>query len=169
MQDSKLNDWIQVLASVGVLGGILLVFLEIRQTNEIAKAEAIANEYVMWESISQIELETDINDLFVKSINQPDALTNSEIMDLSSWFVNVVSIHQRREGMYQAGLANDPRPIIKDAANYYFRGRFARAWFEENKGWIRGSPMVYEILSHEIESTPVQMKFEYIDRIKSRL
>jgi hypothetical protein len=124
----------------------------------------------MWESISQVEIQSDINDLFVKSIEEPSELTTSEIMDLSSWLNNVISIYQRQVRMYEYGLANDPIEGIRGSANYYFVGPFARAWLEENRGWILGStPSLYEAIREEIESNPVQTNFEYVERIKSRL
>jgi len=169
MNTSKLSDWMQILASVGVLVGILLIFVEIRQNTELGRAEHVAGAYEMWASIAQIELQSDINELFVKSIEQPDALSISEMMDLSSWLVNVIAIYQRQTTLYQLGLASDPKAGLRDAARYYFSGRFGRAWFEANKEWIGMTPVVYETIRDEIESTPIQTKFEYMDRIKSQL
>ncbi len=168
MQNSRLNDWMQLLASFGVLIGIFLVFVEIRQANELGEADAVAGTYQMWESISQIELQTDINDLFVKSVENPEALTNSEIMDLNSWFVNVVTIFQRQDRMYDLGFYSNPSAGLEATVQYYFGGRFARAWFDENKYWIQATtPRVSDVISSSIESTPIQMEFEYIDRLKS--
>jgi len=170
MQMSKLNDWLQLLTSVGVLIGLILVVVEIRQNNELARAEATAGLFTMWESLSQVELQSDINKLFVKSVEQPSELSTSEIMDLSSWLINVISIYQRNVRMYELGLASDPEPGIRGAANYYFAGAFARAWLEENKVWIlESTPVIYEAIRSEIDSTPVQTNFEYADRIKSRI
>jgi len=170
MQMSRLNDWLQLLTSVGVLVGLLLVVLEIRQNNELARAETSAGTFAMWESLSQSEFQSDINDLFVKSIEHPSELTTSEIMDLNSWLVNVVSIYQRNARMHAMGLAGDPEVGLRGAANYYFTGPFARAWLEENKDWIIDTtPIVYEAIRDEIDAQPVQTRFDYVDHLKSRL
>lgn len=169
MQMSKLNDWMQFGASVGVLVGILLVFLEIRQNNELATAEAISDGYTSWEEISRVEIETGIKELFVKSIEEPGELTTSEILKLDAWLIIVVSNYQRTVAMRQLGLGSDQTRLLEDAARYYFGGQFARAWFEENKAWMYTTPQVIEVFSRVIESTPAQTRFEYLDRIKSRL
>lgn len=41
MDTEKVNKWLTLGANVGVLIGLLLLVPEIRQTNSIAKAEAI--------------------------------------------------------------------------------------------------------------------------------
>ena len=68
MQKSELNDWLQVVASIGVLIGLLLVFVEIRQTNEIARAEARVSALTAWEELKRLEIESDISEIYLKSI-----------------------------------------------------------------------------------------------------
>ena len=41
MDTDRLNRWLTLGANIGVLGGLLLLVTEIRQTNAIARAEAI--------------------------------------------------------------------------------------------------------------------------------
>jgi len=41
MQNSKVNEWLQIIASLGVILSLLIVAYEIRESNRIATAEAI--------------------------------------------------------------------------------------------------------------------------------
>ena len=41
MKDMKINDWTSLVATVGVLAGLLLVTLELRTINDMAEAEAV--------------------------------------------------------------------------------------------------------------------------------
>lgn len=49
MQISKLNDGLQLFASVAVLAGLMLVAYEIRQNNELAEADAVLAMLVGWQ------------------------------------------------------------------------------------------------------------------------
>jgi hypothetical protein len=65
-------------------------------------------------------------------------------------------------------LARDPSSGFRDAAAYYFGGRFARSWFWANEEWLKaGTPEMFDVIKHEIESTPVQTEFGYLNRIRS--
>jgi len=171
MQVSKVNDWMQLFAAIGVFASILFLAHELSQNNQIAMAERTTSSYQNWIDLSISEYESGIKELFVKSIENPEDLTTSEIMKLDAWLVAVVSLYQRTSSLhFEIGVGPDPSYNVRDAAAYYFGGRFARSWFWANEAWLKYStPEVYDIVKHEIESTPVQTEFSYLDKIKSGL
>ena len=170
MKILKLNDWMQLLAAIGVLAGILLVAQELQQNNVLAEAEMVNDIYKGWEVIYMSEYESDILDVFIKSIEHPDDLTQLEIMRVSQYLSTIMNLYARQASMFfRYGLAYDPSDDYAWAAEYYFGGRFARTWFLENEDWLALEPQMFEILSREIEATPVQTKFNYLERIRSRL
>lgn len=170
MQVSKVGELIQVIASVGVLIGLALVFVEIRQNNELVGAELRAVRIVSYEEMSRHEIETDIRTLFQKSIEALDALTDGEILKLDSYLVNIVSLLQQDAALQQAGLSTYRTDDFLNPGAFYFGGRFARAWFELNREWIAyTTPGVADGIARAIETTPVQNRFEYIEMIRERL
>jgi len=58
MQSSKLNSYLQVLASVGVLIGLLVVAYELRQNTAIAAAEHSRELHLAWIGVASFELRT---------------------------------------------------------------------------------------------------------------
>lgn len=170
MQVSKVGELIQVIASVGVLIGLALVFVEIRQNNELVGAELRAVRIVSYEEMSRHEIETDIRTLFQKSIEALDALTDGEILKLDSYLVNIVSLLQQDAALQQAGLSTYRTDDFFNPGAFCFGGRFARAWFELNREWIAyTTPGVADGIARAIETTPVQNRFEYIEMIRERL
>ena len=167
MQNSKLNDWVQIFATIGVLIGLLLVYLEIRQNNELTNAEARVQRLVSWEEFTRFEVETNIRELVVKSVESPEELTDAEILMLDSWLWNIVSIYQQGIAMQQFGLADDQTPDLEDAARFYFNNRFGRAWFEVNRRSISiPTPEFVEVVSRTLDGLQVQEEFWYLDQIK---
>ena len=170
MQISKINSWMQLIASIGVLVGIILVARELEQNNVLAEAETVNDIYKGWENIYQFEYQNDVGSLFIKSIEQPEDLTNSEIMRLDAWLNMIVGVTARQASMYfRYGLAYDPSEDLVTTAHFYFGGRFARAWFWENEEWLDLEPQVFEIIRREIEARPADSNFEYLEAIRSRL
>ena len=102
------------------------------------------------------EYQSDISDLFIKSIEEPNDLTSSEIMKLKAYFTAIVSLYGRQWAMYREfGFAYDPTVDTVFAAELYFGGRFARSWFRENRVWLeKDNPEIARIILSEIESIP---------------
>ena len=171
MQVSKVNDWLQIIASIGVLVGVLLVAHELKQNNELAKSETIRGLYQMWTDIYQFEFENDIELLIRKSVEEPENLSDAEYYHLDDYYSLLMNAMLAQASMdrYQLALGTviDEAPFLADE---YFGNRFARAWFFENKGWAELlEPEFAEALAREIENSPAQTKDDYLDRIKSRM
>ncbi len=153
MNTKKLNEWLQIVASLGVLVGLLIVAYEVRQTTYVAKAEHTRAAYSMWIDLSGIELEADLDRAIITAIENPEQLTSRDKFKISSWLTAVVSVYD-----YSA-LASDlsdysPLAVIQEEdAQLYFASEYARLWFESNKRWI--TPPTAEVISRVIEKTPV--------------
>jgi hypothetical protein len=174
MRNSRWIDGMQLIASVGVLLGLILVFYEIRQNNELAKADSVRELLVSWQQIAFSEYETNIVDIYIKSVEDPENLTSAEIGKLGAW-LNVVmnqylltfEMNERGLGYNYRDVDNGPEQELLGGYEIYFGTPFGRSWYLENKSWI--SPEIIEILDREMAANPVQSGLSYIERIKSRL
>ena len=93
MKSSRLNEWLQILASLGVLIGLFVVAYEIKQNTEIARAEYYRETYNMWMHVSTVEIETGIDEIIVKSIADPESLSPGELFKLNAYFILVTSVY----------------------------------------------------------------------------
>ena len=174
MRKSSWIDGLQFFASLGVLAGLILVAYEIRQNNDLAQADAVRAMLVGWQQIAISEYETDIVSIYIKSIEDPENLTPTEIGKMSAWLTVVVnqymltfSMNERNLGYNYGDVANGPEKELLSGFEYYFGNRFGRSWYLENKGWIDSE--IVEILDRELEARPVQSSTSYVERIRSRL
>jgi hypothetical protein len=163
MKSSRLNEWLQILASLGVLIGLVVVAYEIKQNTETAQAEFYRESYSMWMHVSTVEIETDIDEILVKSITNPESLSPGELVELSAYFVLVMSIYDNGARAKELGIAT-PTSLIRELdARYYFSSEISRQWFEANKNWMR--PENVEIISRVIHSTPATTKWEQVEEM----
>jgi hypothetical protein len=153
LHDSKISDWLQIVASVGVLAGLVFVAFQIRESNRIATSEgatSISDQFtLLWIS----EYETDIHDLFVKSIENPSDLSTAEIRKLSSWYWSNYSIYQRWLNNYELGTARyTGLDELAASVNSYFGHKFGRAWFAQNRKYM--DPRIAEVIANELDASP---------------
>jgi hypothetical protein len=152
---TKTKQWLDLLASIAVVVGLLLVAYEIQQANHLAAAQTENSIYEGWEALSMAEIETGINALNVRSLEDPTSLSEAEIADIGSWLVAVISLYQRNGRLFhEYGLTTDP--FYETVGPDYFGGQIERSWFEENELWIRpATPQLADAIRHYIESTPL--------------
>jgi hypothetical protein len=174
MQTSKLNDRLQILASVAVLAGILLVAYEIRRNNTLAEAESIRMMLEGWDRVFISHYETDISELITKSRKEPKNLTISEIERLDGWLSAIsnqyiVTFEMSDRGLGYGGVGNnfDPAEDLAAVVESYYGTAFGRAWYEENKFWfIR---RMREVIDRELAAARSDSHASQAERIKSRL
>jgi hypothetical protein len=174
MRKINWTDGIQIVATVGVLAGLILVAYEIRQNSNLAEADAVRALTVGWQQIQMTEYETDIASIFVKSTEDPENLTLAEIGKMSAWLSVIVNQFSLSFSMDERGLGYDYGDVpygtegeLMANFEYYFNSRFARSWYLENKFWIE--PQIAKIIDREMEARPVQSGASYAERIRSRL
>ena len=79
MRNMKFHDWMNLIAAVGVLAGLILVAVELRQNNNLALAETTRALWYADSDIDMFAIENGILPLFRKSVEQPLDLSDDEI------------------------------------------------------------------------------------------
>ena len=168
MESSKLLQWLNILTGIGVLVGLVFVALEIRQTNVIAFAEARGELLADYQQQAMSNYGPEIADLFIKSVEEPEQLSDAEIFKLNAYLVAVMSVLNKQAVLYyDFGWAAEPSDDILDNARFYFGGHFARSWWQENKYWM--DPNLVELFDQHIAENPASNRWEYGDFIRSRI
>jgi len=168
MNGSKLHDWLNLLAAVGVLVGLVFVALELRQNNEIAYQQAVSANWNTWTGLEMSLIESDYPEVFAKSIMQPDELTLAEQITLDTWLSGVMSAwhHDYTTINLSGGSAQSVLRELQDQVPFYFGNKFTRGWYLENRYWL--SPKVAQAIDERLESTPLGSDKDYYDRIMSK-
>ena len=166
--DSKVSDWLQIVAAFGVLAGLLFVAFEIRESNRIAISEgasSISDQFtLLWIS----EYETDIHDLFAKSIETPSDLSTAEIRKIDSWYWTYYTIYRRWLTNYELGTARyTGLDDLAEEVIPLFGHRFGRAWFDANRGLM--DSRIAEVIANELEASPVWTKPPDVEALRLRL
>lgn len=167
MRKLALENWIQVLTSIAVVVGLLFVGYELRQNTNFAKAEAERSILSDWADLSRAEFESDIFELYIKSVEEPEKLTSAEVLKMSAWMTATIGEFNLQSSMYTVGLAADPTSDLAGDFQYYLGSRFARAWYAENRHWLTAH--LVEIIEREMERNPIESESMYVERIRARI
>lgn len=131
MDFEKLNKWLQVSANIGIVLGLVLVGLQLKQNSELARIQLLYEE-----SNRAIELETAVvgeqaAEVWAKSIQSPEELTLAEIriMEALLW-----SFMEQLRGTYrlaELGLLSDEdwRSRAESEVTFYLSDPYSRAWW----------------------------------------
>jgi hypothetical protein len=172
MQASKLNQYLQILASVAVLFGLILVAYEVQQNNKLAEAEAVRELTLSWRDVSTVALETQIPQLQLKSWSAPDELTQEEILELSEWLAMVMyqimatESMERRGLMFEGSTGSFEEWLVVNFHAFY-GDQFGRAWYLTNRYWI--PPRLVEVMDRELKTMDGNAGPEYIESIRRNL
>ena len=164
----RINEYLQTLATLGAIAGLLVLGLEIRQSNQIAHAEIKSANFLSLAEGTMAEVDANIADARVRAIMHPDELTLKDKMNLENYlrkwvylflheFQSLSSIGQERSDFaYLEDIAAMEAPAA-------FGSRFSRAWLQENEYWI--DPGIYRAIQRGLADQPIGSDLEYYNRI----
>ena len=166
MNVDKLNRWLTLGANVGVVIGLIVLIVELRQNSSLTRAEM---EIELTTVQSDLELRMsapDISAVWMKSVYHPEDLTPVEIKMMEGPLVAVTQQFEHLMNMHEAGLVSRRRVEghIRNSAPFYFGSRFAQNWWQANEvGW-QGTGL-YEIAGPIIDGIDENFLRDYYDSL----
>lgn len=134
----RLNRWLTLAANVGVLLGLVVLIVEVRQNAALTRA---AMDQQKNDLLAQIEFNIarpEMSVIWVKAIRTPEALSDTENQAVGSVLVAIMLQWDQMFMMRDAGLISDERvrQHIANTAPFYFGSRFAKHWWAlQAPGW----------------------------------
>ena len=103
-ETDRLNRWLTLAANLGVIVGLIILIVEVRQNADLTRAQLLANRDDL---LAQIELSLaspESSAAWVKSIREPESLSDTEIRMVESHLVAVMLQWHHMFNMEEAGL-----------------------------------------------------------------
>jgi hypothetical protein len=130
----RFGGWLAVLANVGVIAGLVLLAVEIRQNSQIVRADALANLLAGQSSAETAFMGDDTAAAMATALVSPAEMTDEEILQMWAYLNTAVISAEQTYSMYSLGLAtqSDRESAAKKAADW-ISYPFARIWWGEMK------------------------------------
>jgi hypothetical protein len=131
MKLPKLNDWLQVVANLGIVIGLLLVGVQLKQNSDLLKTQLLYDE-----SHRAIELETQVIGedgarVWAKSLTDPENLTLEEQRIIEALLWSFAEQLRATRMLAELGLLDDSewRVRVYGESGFWLGNRYGRAWW----------------------------------------
>lgn len=131
MEIGKLNNWLQVSANIGIVLGLVLVGVQLRQNSELARIQLLNDE-----SQRVVEFELELvgehgASVWAKSIEDPENLTLEEVRIMEALLWSFIENLRGTYRLAQLGLLEDSdwRSRVESEVTFYLSDPYSRAWW----------------------------------------
>ncbi len=131
MNMSKFKVWLEFGASAGIIAGLILVGVQIRQNSQLLKTQLLFEEGLAYAQYEQAMLGENPAVVWAEALESPTELTLEEqrVIDAYLW-----SARQHWDTLYQLsqqGLIEEEwQQRVKSEAPFIFNNPYARAWWK---------------------------------------
>ena len=134
----RVARWLALTANAGVILGLVLVLVEVRQNAELTRTqmEQRKNDFLAEIEFSLANRES--AEVWVKAIRTPESLTDAEMKMVEARLLSLMLQWDHLFQMERSGLVTRAhvRQHIANSAPYYFGSRFGRHWWRlQMPGW----------------------------------
>ena len=155
MNIERLSSWLQITANIGILGGLILVGLQLQQNSEILQAQMMSAE-----SRSVIDQEMQIIGeqgaaAWVSAMSDPTNVSPGHHRVMEAIYWSAIESWRHIEELEKLGLADvDPRSRVKDEAPWYFGNTYGRAWWNTRREESELSDELRDLIDEGIRKSP---------------
>ena len=131
--NDRLHRWLALGANVGILIGLVLVIVQIRQSTQLARSTHRSQGNDVANQVYANLLGERGGDVIEKSVECPQELTYSDFMALDAFLFSSINMVYRDYQLAEQGLYSeaDWKQSVDLYVHWYLGNRFGRAWWDE--------------------------------------
>lgn len=166
-------DWtgiLQLIGTLGLIAGLVLVALQIHQNSNLMRAELSSIRHDAWIEIDSAKRSEDFSRVLSKAIEDPGNLSLAEMIEMDGYLMNFLAQLDREYVLSSLkAFFSDPDKTVKENVELYMGNRFAQSWWIEQKSDKLWSKPMIEAIDSEIKKVPFTRDSDFYERIKSRI
>ncbi len=131
MNSQKVANWVQVSANIGILLGLALVFLQIRQNTDILKTQMLFEESHRTVEAEYVMIGENGAEAWAKAITAPNELTPTEQRIIEGYLWGAVEQWRYIYTLSQMGLLEEEwKNRVYYEVPYFLGNSYGRAWWK---------------------------------------
>ncbi len=168
MLDS-LNRWLLLASNIGIVIGLALVGIQIKQDSDFAKAQLLSEGLSQTLSIVASTMGENPTVVLAKASTNPSELTLAEFHVLDALFISQVADWLKVKSLSEAGVfpSDTWRIAVEKGDYYYFGNPVGKAWWEELKSTF--DPEFVEVVGPQIERFDTSLNASVYQNVMRRL
>jgi hypothetical protein len=128
MNLEKLNQWLLLGSHLGILGGLILVTLQIQQESVIARAQLFSDITTPRMEMAGVTLGENPAPIIAKSLSEPETLTAAELLLMDSYYIRAINEARRALVLKEVGL-DLGIGAAENIIQFYFGSEIAQRWW----------------------------------------
>ena len=170
MSSSKAGYWLQVAANIAILGGLIMVGLQINQNSELTRLAFYSDEETDAIAIHGTQAGETVAEAWAKAIDYPESLTTAEMVQLDGFLDSQLEQFQRRQYLFEEGVFQiSGEETIPWIVKQHFGNTFAKAWWQEKRRHDDYSPLIREAVDREIAAVSASADKIFFDNIRQTI
>lgn len=132
MDSTRLSNWLQVAANIGIVLGLVMVGFQLRQNSDLTRIQLLYEE-----SRRTVDLESTVvgergAEVWAKSIEDPENLTLAEVRIMEALLWSFVENLRGTHRLAELGLLEeeDWRLRVESEVTFYLSDPYSRAWWK---------------------------------------
>jgi hypothetical protein len=158
---SSLKELVESVGIIAILIGLIFVYFEMRQNATIARAELVDGTAEQINQVYESLSDPEFAEIYSKSLREPGNLTDSEKIQLNSFYERVFRMFGRELVLFNLGVFGEYRSIPTQIAPTFFSSAYAAAWWSARKKTV--SPSLVSIIDTSLMENEGRNSFADID------
>jgi len=175
MDSDRLNRWLTLGANLGVLVGIIILAVEIRQNSSLARLQFSDDRRATWQQGELVVFGDSIAEVWEKSVLNPESLSLAETRILDAYLAFQLTNSTRVFELEKAGLleVGATKRWMQNNLPFFFDTEFAKTWWEiECRTWgdefvQLADPIILETTKNESVNKLLRIQRETVSRLSS--
>ncbi len=114
MKVDRWNTWLQIAATLGLIGGLILVAVQIQQTRELARVRLQIEGTLAFQQVEIAMLGENPAEAWARSIRDPESLSPADVKIVDSYLIHEhrAQAHSMHQGDFPSGSC-EPAAIVE--------------------------------------------------------
>ena len=134
MKTKQLNDWLQVMASIGVVIGLMFVALELRENSRIATEQGISAMSGAYSNFLSRLDDPSARDVLIRAMEESDEFSLQESLQLTSLYLELLNGAEADFVIGESrGLSSDVSVTGGLSTTIWLSNRYGRAFWKNTR------------------------------------
>ena len=152
MDSSRAAIWLQMVGNLGLIIGLVLVAVQIKQNNDLAKAQLLSDGWLASAQWSIAQFGENPAASISRASVAPDQLTDEDLVVLEQVLIAHANMGQRMIALDSAGYGFiEPDQYASRFAEFVINSPFGMAWWNENRNFFNfGDGVVTDLVDRRL-------------------
>jgi len=167
---AKLATWLQVIGNFGLILGLVLVAVQIKQSSDLARVQMGHDGWLALMAIRHSEMGENPQFVIAKMRRDPESLTDAELVAADHYFQNHVTNNLGRvEYVNDAGLDLWSEEMLARGTVDLLSDRIGLAWWDLNsRGVAEWAPRVAARVDQLLSGREIP-ELSYYEKLRNRI